>query len=168
MGNKRTYNLIESKSNTNLHMLIRSKVFATTPEAQRPRLYTPTVDSNSNLWRSTNWTSRGCRRAAGRAGARRGTRTAAAASAATPSPGAPPGTRPCDSTAWAGAARATRAGPGSASSCFKRWHVFETSNRPKLGRRAGSLLVHNLINFLITVRVLFSPENYCDVQKWWR
>lgn len=67
---------------------------------------------------STSWTSRGCRRPAPGAAAR-ATRRRPAARAATRSPAAVRPTRPCDSTAWAGAARATRAGPGSASSCFK-------------------------------------------------
>lgn len=43
----------------------------------------------------------------------------------TPSLGGVAPIQPCDSTAWAGAAKATRAGPGSASSCFKDLNVLE-------------------------------------------
>lgn len=74
---------------------------------------------------STTWTSRVWPRAQREAGARRGTRTAAAAVVETRSQEAVAPTRPCDSTAWAGAARATRAGPGSASSCFKDLNVLK-------------------------------------------
>ncbi|CAG9581322.1 unnamed protein product [Danaus chrysippus] len=66
----------------------------------------------------TNWTSRVCRLREQEEVAP-GTRRLRAEEGETRSPGGAPRSRPCDSTAWAGAARATRAGPESASSCFK-------------------------------------------------
>lgn len=55
----------------------------------------------------------------------RGTKSQVQEEEATLNQGGAVPTRLCDSTAWAGAARATRAGPGSASSCFKDLNVLK-------------------------------------------
>lgn len=97
--------------------------------------------ANVGFMCSTNWTSRVCPLAVrGPAvAARRGTKTRQAAAAATRSPGGAPQTQPCDSTAWAGAARATRAGPGSASSCFKGLNLLSNNSSPEVRRTSNAL-----------------------------
>lgn len=110
--------------------------------------------------RSTSWTSRGCRRRA-RGAAARGTRRRRAAAARTASRAAAPPTRPCDSTAWAGAARAMRAGPGSASSCFKKHVLKQHSSPTSAGLALECLMIDTVfatLASLISVHQIFETR----------
>lgn len=97
----------------------------------------------------------------------RGTTRPAGAEAPTPSLGGPQGTQPCDSTAWAGAARAMRVGPGSASSCFKRSTSFKATHRQSpvnLNVESWCTVRSLIVDFMILARrqliVRLSPKSH--------